>query len=104
MSDDRPERPADADAELQRQIRAERKFSLTEAIGRMAGPGMMKGVSPVTRKQQAGAEIQEYLDQHLADAAGVLSGVFLRDVKESEQLLNTFDQPLVALAGYVRHL
>lgn len=104
MSDSHPERSSEADAELQRQIRAERKFTLAEAIGRLAGPGMMKGVSPVTRMEQAVVEIQEYLNRHLEDAAGVLSVVLLRQVKESELLLNGFEQPLVVLAGYVRQV
>jgi hypothetical protein len=104
MSGDHPERSTEADADLQREIRAERKFTLAEAIGRLAGPGMMKGVSPVNCKQQAVAEIQDYLSRHLADAAGVLSGVLLRQVKGSELLLHGFDQPLVVLAGYVRQV
>jgi hypothetical protein len=104
MSDEHPKRRTEADADLEREVRAERKFTLSEAIGRLAGPGMMKGVSPVTRRQQAVAEIQEYLDRHLADAAGVLSGVLLRQVRESELLLDAFDRPLVALAGYVRRV
>lgn len=104
MSDDYVEGMTDADAELQREIRAERKFTLAEAIGRLAGPGMMKGVSPVSRQQQAVAEIQEYLNRHLADAAGTLPGVLLRQVKESDLLLSGFDQPLAVLAGYVRQV
>jgi hypothetical protein len=104
MSDDHPTRRTEADAELEREIRAEHKFTLSEAIGRLAGPGMMKGVSPVTLQQQAVVEIREYLDRHLADAAGVLPGVLLRRVRESELLLKGFDHPLVALAGYVRRI
>jgi hypothetical protein len=65
---------------------------------------MMKGASPVSRKQQAAAEIQDYLGCHLADAAGVLPSVLLHQVKDSELLLNGFDQPLVVLAGYVRQV
>ena len=102
MSNDPTKRRSEADAELEREIRAERKFSLAEAIGRLAGPGMMKGVSPVTRKQQAEAAIQEYLGRNLADAAGALPGVLLRQVSESELLLDNLDLPLVVLAGYVR--
>ena len=56
MSDEDKEQRSDADAELQREILKDRKFSLTEAIGRMAGPGALKGVSPIARKQQAEAE------------------------------------------------
>jgi hypothetical protein len=104
VSDDQPKRPPEADAELERAIRAERKFTLSEAIGRMAGPGAMKGVSPVDRLHQAAAEIQLYLGRHLTDSGGVLSGVLLRLVTESEVLLKGYEQPLVALAGFVRQL
>ena len=44
---------SEADAELEREIRKGRKVTLAEAIGWMAGPGAMKGVSPVARQQQA---------------------------------------------------
>jgi hypothetical protein len=104
MSNDPPKRPSEADAELEREIRAERKFSLAEAIGRMAGPGAMKGVSPVSNKQQAEAAIQEYLGQHLSDTGGVLRGVLLRQVAGSEILLQNLDRPLVALAGHARSI
>src|SRR5262249_36911353 len=80
MSDDQPRQQSEADAQLQREIRAERKFSLSEAIGRLAGPGAMKGASPVDRRQQAAAEIEEYLGGHMADSAGILHGVLLRQV------------------------
>jgi hypothetical protein len=102
MSDEKPKPTSEADAELERQIRAERKFSLTEAIGRMAGPGAMKGESPVDRKQQAVAEIQDYIGHHLSDPAGVLPGILLRYVAESEVLLKGFEKPLVALADCLR--
>ena len=51
MSNDPPPRKSQSDADLEREIRAERKFTLTEAIGRMAGPGSMKGASPVTARE-----------------------------------------------------
>jgi hypothetical protein len=102
MSEDHPERLNEADAELQREIRAERKFTLTEAIGRMAGPGAMKGESPVSGMQQAVAVIQEYLNSRLGSTATPLSGVLFRWVKESELLLRGYNQPLVVLAELVR--
>jgi hypothetical protein len=102
MNDDQPKRPSEADAELEREIRDGRKFSLAEAIGRLAGPGMMKGVSPATRKQQAEAEIESYLERHLMSPAGALSAVLLRQVRESELLLNNLDQPLIVLASYAQ--
>jgi hypothetical protein len=102
MSNDPPERPSQVEADPAWEIHTERKFSLAEAIGRLAGPGMMEGASPVTRKQQAKAEIQEYLARHLADTAGALPGVLLRQVGESNLLLHNLDLPLVVLAGHVR--
>jgi hypothetical protein len=104
MCDEKPKRPADADTDLEREIRKERKFSLAEAIGRLAGPGMMKGVSPIARKQQSEAEMEAYLRRHLMDAAGVLPVVLLRRVKESELFLNHFDQPLFVLASSIQRV
>jgi hypothetical protein len=104
MNSDQPKRPSEADAQLEREIRDGRKFTLEEAIGRLAGPGMMKGVSPATRKQQAEAEIESYLDRHLMSPAGAMSVVLLRRVKESEILLNNLDQPLVVLANCVQQI
>jgi hypothetical protein len=102
MSDDPETQRSDADAELEREIRKERKFTLAEAIGRMAGPGAMKGVSPIARLQQAGAEIDNWLTSHLADATEALHLILLRGVKESEVLLNNLDQPLKVLGSYCR--
>jgi hypothetical protein len=100
MSDKEKTQPSEADAELEREIRKERKFSLAEAIGRLAGPGAMKGISPITRKQQAVAQIEIWLNCHIGTGNGELQVILLRDVKESELLHNNFDQPLVVLAAY----
>lgn len=100
-----PDKPrSEADAELEREIRADRKFTLGEAIGRMAGPGMMKGVSPVTRKRQAEAVIEDFLRRHLTDAGGVLWVVLLRGVSESALLLDDLDHPLAVLANCIRQV
>src|SRR5262245_4358683 len=104
MSEDQNKERSESDSKLEQEILKERKFNLAEAIGRMAGPGAMKGVSPVPRLQQAAAEIQEYLDRHLFDSAGVLSVVLLRQVRESDVLLNSFENPQAALASYVEHV
>src|SRR5262249_30983891 len=98
MSDKQDRPHSEADAELEREIRKDRKFTLAEAIGRLAGPGAMKGESPVTRMQQAEIEIESWLESHLADAGGALRVVLHRHVKESELLLNNLDQPLRVLA------
>lgn len=102
MTSDPPDPSHDSDAQLEREIRAERKFTLAEAIGRLAGPGAMKGASPTTGRQQAAAEIQHYLRQHVADHT--LSNVLLRHVTESDSLLNDLDHPLAVLCGYVRQV
>jgi hypothetical protein len=100
MSEDKDKQRSEADAELEREIRKERKFTLAEAIGRMAGPGAMKGVSPVTRMQQAAVEIENWLRHSVSAGNGELEVVLLRRIKESELLLKGFDQPLVVLAAF----
>ncbi len=104
MSDDQKRPRSAADAELEREILRERKFTLAEAIGRLAGPGAMKGASPIPRMQQAEIEIESWLRSHLTDAGGTLQGVLNRHVTQSELLLNNFDQPLIVLAGYCQRV
>jgi hypothetical protein len=99
MSEDKKERRSPEDAELEREIRLGRKFSLAEAIGRIGGAGLLKGASPVTQKRQAEIEIERCLESHLLDAEGALEVVLLRRVRESETLFEMgYDQPLAALA------
>jgi hypothetical protein len=104
MSDNKDTRRSESDAELEREIRKGRKFTLAEAVGRMAGPGAMKGASPVPREQQAGAEIEEWLRQHMSAGGGELQVVLLRLVKGSELLLHTLDRPLTVLAAFCRRV
>jgi hypothetical protein len=104
MGDNDSKNPVELDADLEREIREGRKFTLAEAIGRLAGPGMMKGISPATRKQQAEAVLESFLERHLNSPAGALSVVLLRQVKESDRLLNNLDAPLVVLAECIRHI
>jgi hypothetical protein len=103
MSDDPPKPRSQADADLQKEILRDRKFSLSEAIGRLAGPGAMKGASPIGRKQQAEAAIDNYLQQHLS-ASSCLPQVLLRQVSQSELLLRNYDQPLVVLAASLQRI
>jgi hypothetical protein len=90
---------SDADAELQREIRKDRKFTLEEAIGRLAGPGAMKGASPIGRKEQAEAAIDNWLTLHLTSSQQPLQVVLLRQVTQSQLLLDNYDEPLVVLAA-----
>ena len=92
----------DPKTDLEREVRQGRKFTLSEAIARLAGPGMMKGVSPISRMTQAGVAIENYLNRHLTDSAGALRTILLRRIRQSEFLLNNYDQPLVVLAGCIQ--
>ena len=94
----------DEDAALEREVRAHRKYSLAEAIGRAAGD-LMKGASPVTHERQAELEIEQYLKSHLADAEGALAVVLRRRALASEALLErSFGEPLEALAEAAERL
>ena len=42
-----------SEPDLEREVRQARKYSMEDAIGRLAGPGSLKGASPVSRQQQA---------------------------------------------------
>jgi hypothetical protein len=55
------------------------------------------------RKQQAAAEIDNWLNRHLT-AGGELQVVLLRCIKESELLLHNFEQPLVVLAAFCQRI
>ena len=94
---------ADKKAEIEREARMHRKFSLNDAIGQLAGGEFTKGGTPITRKRQAEHELDEYLRRHLVDSGGVLRRVLSRHLGES--LLNRdYDQPLAILAEYLRRV
>ena len=93
-----------SEAELECEIRQGRTFSPQEALARMAGPGAMKGASPVSPVQQAETEIMCWLGAQLSDATGALPTVLHRQIRGSERLLDNLHQPLVAVAGYCRHV
>lgn len=104
MSDSEHKQRSEWEEELEREVRRGRKFTLEEAIGRLAGPGAMKGESPITRLHQAETQIASWLRSHLKDA-GELEVVLHRGVRESELLLENLDQPpLVVLARYCQRV
>jgi hypothetical protein len=102
VKNDRPEPPSDADVE--REIRQRRTFTVSEAIGRMAGPGAMKGASAVAPTDQAKAEIHGYLRRHLSDSGGPLETALFRHVIGSDRFLDDHDRPLVILAGCIQRI
>jgi hypothetical protein len=106
MAEEKKTDHSEADAALEREIRRGRKFSVNEALGRMAGQGMLKGASPVSPDQQAELELARYLREHLSDASGVLPVVVLRRVTQSDLFLENMDNPLRVLSdclGRVLH-
>lgn len=100
--DDDPAKQSEADEQLEREIRLGRKFNPQDALARMAGPGAMKGASPVSPITQAETEIGTWLGSNLIDAGGALKVVLHRHLKGSRLLLDNLDQPLAALAAYCR--
>jgi hypothetical protein len=104
MNDEKQPERSEADAALEREIREGRKFTLEEAIARLAGPGAMKGDSPIPRMEQASIEIETWLGNNLIDGGGALRVVLQRRVKGSELLLKNFEQPLAVVASYCRQV
>ena len=104
MNDDQDKQRPDGEAGLEREVRQGRKFTPEEAIARLAGPGSMKGASPVSPVEQAEIEISTWLRAHLTDAAGALPVPVCRQLKGSELLLNDLDRPLVALSQFCQHV
>lgn len=104
MIDEPEDRQTDADSDIEREIRQSRKVTAKDVMARLAGPGAMKGASPVSPVQQAETEIGNWLGNNLADDCGALRAVVHRQLKGSELLLENLDQPLVALAGYCRRV
>src|SRR5215213_6068214 len=103
-ADEQDKQRSEADAEVEREIREGRKFSAKEAMARLAGPGAMKGASPVSRPQQAEIEIGTWLRSNMRDPSGALPILLHRHLKGSALLLDELDQPLAALALHCRQL
>lgn len=104
MSDDTKRPRSATDAEIEREIRRGRTFTLGDAIGRAAGPGAMKGASPVTPKRQAEAALDDLLRRHVTDAGSCLRPVLQRRVSDSDLLLADLDRPAVVLVAYLQRV
>lgn len=72
--------------EIQREMRAQQKFSTAGAIGR-AGSGLMKGESPVPRQEQAIIALTQWIEQHVQDPSGALKSILRRRVRNNEMLV-----------------
>src|SRR5262245_13457799 len=90
-------------SDLEREIRSGRKFSLSEALGRMGGGDMLKGASAISRERQAELAIDDYLRRHMTDTGGVLRMVLLRDLGGT-LVRGDYDKPLTMLADHLAQL
>ena len=104
MNDEPEDRRSDADSDIEREIRQSRKITAKDVMAQLAGPGAMKGASPVSPVQQAETEIGNWLGMNLQDGCGQLRVVVYRNIKGSERLLESLDRPLAALAQYLREV
>ena len=102
MTDDDEQRRANA--EIEREIRLGRKLGPQDLLAQMAGPGALKGASPISPVLQAETEVGTWLGSNLADVDGALRVVLHRHLKGSALLLDNLERPLVALAAYLQQL
>lgn len=103
MTDDDPPQ-APPEGEIESEIRKTRKFTPQDVLAKLAGPGAMKGASPVSRQQQAEIEIGSWLGNNLSDVTGALKTVLQRHLKGSRQLLENVDRPLAALSRHCERI
>ena len=105
MSGEEKQESDNTEADIQQELLWGRKFSLADAIGRLAGGGLLKGDSPVPGKRQAEFKVERYLEQNLIDSSGALETVLLRRVRDSEIFLERgHEKPLTTLAVMTEHL
>jgi hypothetical protein len=102
VGQDRPEGISEAD--LEREIRNRRKFTAEEAIGRLAGPGAMKGACAISPQQQAENAVGVWISTSVTDPVGSLRAALNRHLKGSKLLLENVDDPLAAVAAYFQQL
>lgn len=89
--------------ELQKEIRAQRKFSLAEAIGREGG-SFMKGESTIPRPLRAIAQINQFIISHLANPTGALSTTLQNWASQDIRVSRQLDTPLIALAQIIESI
>ena len=73
-------------------------------MARMAGPGAMKGASPISPVTQAETEIGNWLEENLGDDAGAVQLLLHRNLKGSQALLDNLERPLAALAQHCEQI
>ena len=83
--------------EIQREIRAGRKFSLADLISQEGG-NFLKGESPVPKLVQAITEINNFISRNLQDSSGALEPILQKWVKNDQATVSShLNTPLLAL-------
>ncbi len=95
--------PKNLPEDLQAEIRAARKFSLAEAIGREGG-SFMKGESMIPRPLRATTAINQFIAAHLTDPASALSSTLQAWAKDDIRIARQLDKPLVALMQIIESI
>ena len=90
--------------DLQRDIRAGRKFSLSEAIGREGGSFLKGSQAMVPRPLRALAVINGFIERHLDDANGALQSCLKRWIKTDVRVGKYLDEPLLALRSLITEI
>ena len=89
--------------DLTREIRAQRKFTLAEAIGREGG-NFMKDASAIPRPLRATAEINQFITTHFPDPSAPISTILQSWTKEDIRVSRHLDAPLIALSQIIESL
>ncbi|MEM9088501.1 MAG: hypothetical protein AAGC93_07125 [Cyanobacteria bacterium P01_F01_bin.53] len=84
-------------AQLQKEIRDGRKFTLAEAIGREGG-SFMKGESAIPRPLRAKNTINQFITEHLTNPSSALSTTLQTWTNNDIRIMSQLDTPLVALS------
>jgi hypothetical protein len=93
-----------AEQELEREIRQERKFSLAAAIGQEGG-NFLKGASPIPQLQQVKNALTVFVRQHLSDSSGALQASLQTLIQADDVVCSRhFDAPLQALIELLQPL
>ena len=102
---DRKQRNDAQQEAIEREIRADRKFGLTEAIGRADDGGHLQGASPVALLEQAQTTALQFAERHLDDPDRALLTLLARTVRSNDSLMaRHLDQPLAGLVAVIEKL
>lgn len=100
----RRKRAADQ-AAIEREIRARRKFSLSDALGSKDGGGHLAGGSPVSPLEQAQTAALQFVAAHLDDPDGALAAMLAQRVRsDGPTLARHLDRPLAGLVAVIDKL